>query len=183
MKRIEWYSTVGQVPIQIKESTRNNWIKDIAAKIPKGEIKYITSGDSIVMAHHHEDGIEVYDARIRRNGFIDIPKTKVNSSTKNKNIFLIGELEDFQDLWVMLLSTIRYSLGRSTYMPGYCIDLYKDYGSFLQRSQRQQIADEIKQAIELAVSCNKTVGMKCDHETWLNFISIIEKDIVNVIQL
>ena len=74
-----------------------------------------------------------------------------------------------QDLWVMLLSTIRYSLGRSTYMPDYCISLYEDYGKFLSQHQRKQILDEIKQAVELAESCNRTVGMKCDHETWLKF--------------
>ena len=53
------------------------------------------------------------------------------------------------DLWTMLLSTIRYSMGRQTYMPSLCIDMCKMYGHYLSNHQKSQIIREIKREVEL----------------------------------
>ena len=54
---------------------------------------------------------------------------------------------EYQDLWTLLLSTIRYSMGRTTYMPEYCIDLYLNYGRKLSVGCKKQIANEIKEKL------------------------------------
>ncbi len=80
------------------------------------------------------------------------------------------------DIWVMLLSTIRYSMGRMSYMPSYCVDLYHSYKKALTKEQRLQIAEEINQELKIAESHNKTLGAKYDHETWLNLAAQISKE-------
>lgn len=85
-----------------------------------------------------------------------------------------------QDLWCMLLSTIRYSLGRATYMPSYCVDLYQKYKVSLSVQQRSQIAKEIKRELEIAALSDRTLGDKCDDDTWRGLLRDIEEDLCNI---
>src|SRR3990172_12066555 len=84
-----------------------------------------------------------------------------------------------EDLWVMLISTIRYSMGRQSYMPGLCAEMYAHYKSALTLGQRKQIADEIetelRYVMELRASgalrhavypVNVWLGSEGDHKTW-----------------
>ena len=54
---------------------------------------------------------------------------------------------DKEDLWVLLLSTVRYSLGRQTYMTQYSIELVLKYSKYLDPKQLEQISKEIYEAI------------------------------------
>jgi len=83
----------------------------------------------------------------------------------------------YDDLWTMLLLTIRYSMGRRTYMPEYCIELYQNYGRKLSDGCKRQIADEIRRELDLVEGCLKTLGAQCDHETWLTLEEVIKKDL------
>ena len=74
------------------------------------------------------------------------------------------------DLWAMLLSTFRYSLGRSTYMTSYCVNLFDAYAQHLTESQRHQIVKEVKREVEAQESVGRTLGMQCDHDNWRKFI-------------
>ena len=49
-----------------------------------------------------------------------------------------------EDLWVMLLSTIRYSLGRSSYITSWAAELAVRYEAFLRYEQLVQLADEVE---------------------------------------
>lgn len=55
---------------------------------------------------------------------------------------------DMETLWVMLLSTIRYSIGRYTYMPSVCLEYIKEHGKHLEKFQLLQIESEILRELE-----------------------------------
>lgn len=54
-----------------------------------------------------------------------------------------------EDLWVMLLSTIRYSLGRQTYMTSLAPELVLKYSYHLTVDQLVQVAREIQEYLDL----------------------------------
>lgn len=69
-------------------------------------------------------------------------------------------------LWFMLLSTVRYSLHRTSYAPSYAFELMQTYRSALTDEQAGQIRQEIEAELRIADRNGKTVGHACDHETW-----------------
>lgn len=82
----------------------------------------------------------------------------------------IGMQVSNEDMWTMLLSTFRYSLGRSTYITGVCVDLFKRYKFALTDMQQKQIVDEVRREISSADLSGRTVGMVCDHDIWRAFV-------------
>ncbi len=70
-----------------------------------------------------------------------------------------------EDLWVLILSTIRYSLGRSTYMTSYSLDLLFKYSKALSKSQLIQVEKEI---IKEILRFRRTKRKISDHKIWLN---------------
>ena len=70
------------------------------------------------------------------------------------------------DLFTLLLSTVRYSLGRRTYMSTEAPELVCKYGSSLEYWQLQQIADEIDRVLTEYERAETTLGDRCDHESW-----------------
>jgi hypothetical protein len=72
------------------------------------------------------------------------------------------------DLWTMLLSTIRYSMGRATYMPSVCADYYEKFKSEFTLEMRRQIYREITEEIARAERLGTTLGMDFDHAVWVN---------------
>lgn len=67
------------------------------------------------------------------------------------------------DLWVLLLSCIRYSMGRMTYMSSLAPELVLKYKDSLTSHQLRQIAEEIGKELEI-----RKLGMDCDNESWKN---------------
>jgi hypothetical protein len=82
-----------------------------------------------------------------------------------------------EDLWVMFLSTIRYSMGRRTYMSGYCEMMYKSYSKYLNKEQKVQIAHEIRLEVERCELSKKTLGGEVDHRYWKNLWHQIEREV------
>ena|SRR3990167_6170259 len=80
-----------------------------------------------------------------------------------------------QDIWIMLFSTIRYSMGRTSYMPWFCKDLMTRYSGCLEKFQVEQIGDEIKTELRLAKNVGNCLGSKYDHEIWEETVDLIEK--------
>lgn len=74
---------------------------------------------------------------------------------------------DKLDLWVLLLSTIRYSMGRATYMPGLCRDMLNRYHGALTSAQLNQIAEEVRSELRLHERLGHKLGHDCDHKTWI----------------
>lgn len=77
------------------------------------------------------------------------------------------------DMWIMLIATVRYSLGRRSYMPSLSGELVARYSSYLTRDQLLQIASEIENELNLYSRLGKTLGDPCDEETWRNNVILI----------
>jgi len=50
-----------------------------------------------------------------------------------------------EDLWTLLLCSLRYSLGRQSYMPSLYQDIAKGFARRLLPERREQIADEVEE--------------------------------------
>ena len=71
-------------------------------------------------------------------------------------------------MWTFLLSTVRYSLGRSTYMTSHAPELVAKYHEYLEDHQLRQVEREIVQELR---RFRIVGGMKklADHATWLTW--------------
>lgn len=54
-----------------------------------------------------------------------------------------------EDLWVLLVSTVRYALGRQSYMPSLARDLVLKYRNNLTSKEIYQISSEISTFIDM----------------------------------
>ena len=73
---------------------------------------------------------------------------------------------DKDDMWIFLLSTIRYSFGRQTYMTSLAWELVLTYADYLSTRQLEQIVREIQEELDLASRMGKTLGARHDHDSW-----------------
>lgn len=83
---------------------------------------------------------------------------------KNNTVRPVEVLPD--DLWFMLLSTVRYSFGRASYAPEYARELIHRYEDALTAGQLIQIMDEVNRELRMYESLGKTMGHEQDHKTW-----------------
>lgn len=70
------------------------------------------------------------------------------------------------DIWPLLLCTIRYAMGRSSYIVGDACDYYRRYRARLTAYQRKQIGREIAEAIALEERLGRVLGHDMDHREW-----------------
>ena len=75
-----------------------------------------------------------------------------------------------EDLWHLLICTLRYSMGRRTYMPSYTCEMIKRYAPHLSKEYVKKIYKELKDELERYEADNETMGDKFDHEMWRNFL-------------
>ncbi len=73
---------------------------------------------------------------------------------------------DNNDMWILLMSTIRYSIGRKTYMSSLAGELVLKYHPYLTKDQLLQIVEEIERELKLSEVNSDYLGDKCDHESW-----------------
>ena len=79
------------------------------------------------------------------------------------------------DLWPLLICTLRYSMGRQSYVTAQTCDLIRDYARHLKAWQLAQIAAEIRTAIaESHRLYNTTLGMQMDEDGWIRLAEEIE---------
>lgn len=69
-----------------------------------------------------------------------------------------------QDLWVLLLSTIRYSFGRQTYMTSLAWELVVQYHEAMSSGQLRQICREIMNEARMYRRAGKRLP---DESTWV----------------
>jgi len=82
---------------------------------------------------------------------------------------------DNGDLWIMLLSTIRYSMGRMTYMSSLAPELVVRHAAALTCQQLRQVIEEIDGELKRAERNVDTLGMSCDHEEWKKGLANIRR--------
>jgi len=86
------------------------------------------------------------------------------------------------DMWLMLLSTVREAMGRRTYMSELAGELVIKYQDWLTSRELDQIAKEIEENIERHVVDGKRLGQEVDHEAWKNAALKIRRAARNVKQ-
>lgn len=89
-------------------------------------------------------------------------RTKQRRSRLNKGT---AEIQD-EDLRTLLFCSIRYSLGRQSYMPDLVRDIVRTHKRVLSSSDLRQLADEI--TTECARD-NKKLGPDPDTKKWITF--------------
>ena len=83
-------------------------------------------------------------------------------------------------MWIMLLSTIRYSMGRRTYMTSLAPELVGRYKKALTDDQLKQIKEEVEKEIKMTESMGKTLGDECDHISWTAFVNQLEEILTEI---
>lgn len=76
------------------------------------------------------------------------------------------DLCDSNDMWILLLATIRYSFDRRTCMSSLSGDLVVRYQKHLTIFQLEQIVEEIEKELHFAEARGTTLGMDIDHKAW-----------------
>lgn len=73
----------------------------------------------------------------------------------------------------LLLYSVRYALGRSSYAVGEVCDLVRQYQHVLTPGQTQTLRCDIQEAITQAEEAAGTVGMLMDHGAWVKLLDDI----------
>jgi hypothetical protein len=86
-----------------------------------------------------------------------------------------------EEMWVFLISTVRYSLGRMTYMTSYAPELILKFHDYLADWQLEQIQSEVMSEIKLHDTLKKRdakgddytgyLGHDCDYQSWVKFVA------------
>lgn len=75
------------------------------------------------------------------------------------------------DLWTLLLCTVRYAMGRQTYIVSLAGDMVRRYGGSLRPEQVAQIGREIRDALAFEERLGRTLGADMDHREWQRLAS------------
>lgn len=70
------------------------------------------------------------------------------------------------ELFLLLSCTVRYALGRKSYIVGWVADTVKAYAHFLNVHEIATIKADIEHAIRQADNTGTNVGMPMDHQEW-----------------
>lgn len=81
---------------------------------------------------------------------------------------------DNNDIWTMLLSTVRYSMGRQTGMVSRSQELVFAYIDALSLEQIRQIRDEVRQEVEMHERSGTKLGAGIDHRSWKQFVEDLD---------
>ncbi len=75
------------------------------------------------------------------------------------------------DVWILLLSAVRYALGRATYIVGETCGLVARYAPRLTPAQHRQLIAEVEQALHFQERRGDTLGMEMDHRRWQQLVT------------
>ena len=81
-----------------------------------------------------------------------------------------------EDLWPLLLSTIRHAMGRRSYLPGYVQEMVQNYSSHLSDAQLKQMQQEVEDELRIQNTFPGHMGMECDVKGWEKFVVWCQKE-------
>lgn len=76
-------------------------------------------------------------------------------------------------LAIMLISTVRYSLGRATYMVGVTCDMVREYAHKIPRASLQVLLRDIATEIDRHERDGRILGHDMDHREWKRLLEHI----------
>jgi hypothetical protein len=74
-------------------------------------------------------------------------------------------------LWTLLLCTVRYATGRSSYITGETADLVRQYRRHLGPERVEQIAREVETEFARCERHGGWLGMEMDHHEWRRLVN------------
>lgn len=77
----------------------------------------------------------------------------------------------------MLISAVRYALGRQSYIVGVTRDFVYSNRRKLSRNCINIIIRDIEEELELCQRLGKTCGMECDEVTWMNLLEVLKEEV------
>lgn len=75
---------------------------------------------------------------------------------------------DNEELWVLLMSTVRFALGRKDGLSTDAVEYAAKFFPRLRRSERRQIIDEIEQALVMSHASARPLGDAYSEQVWRN---------------
>lgn len=81
---------------------------------------------------------------------------------------------DHHTLWLLVLSDVRYSMGRASSAPTTASGNVRRFWSAFTTPQREQLLREVKQALHIEDNWSPRLGMSCDVQTWRELAAWME---------
>ena len=75
-----------------------------------------------------------------------------------------------EDMWPLLLQSVRYAMGRQSYAVGECCRMVRMYAGHLTAGQVAQIGREIAEGLLVASLAGNTLGMDMDDREWRSLV-------------
>jgi hypothetical protein len=72
------------------------------------------------------------------------------------------------ELYMMLVSTVRYSMGRQTYMVGEACNLVRKFWKVLDRGMKEVVLRDLNHELELCDRLDRKLGADFDHREWVS---------------
>lgn len=82
------------------------------------------------------------------------------------------------DMWTLLMCSVRYAMGRRSYMPSTVADLVRKHVDVLDDHNLLQIQKEVFEELARAERCGETLGDQVDHDGWKEFVAWIRRELV-----
>lgn len=73
---------------------------------------------------------------------------------------------DAQTMWIFLISSLRYAMGRRSYITSLTAELVATHFDMLTPAQREQVIEEIANELDTCERMGQTLGDAMDHELW-----------------
>lgn len=77
----------------------------------------------------------------------------------------------------MLISAVRYALGRQSYIVGTTCNFVASIRDKLSENCIKILIRDISEEIEMYHRIGQTCGMECDERTWINLLQILENEV------
>lgn len=89
----------------------------------------------------------------------------INIDQQNTMKQRVKQMEDHHDTGFIVLSAVRYAMGRRSYAVGLIIDWVQHFWDKLTPNDKECIARDVKRFVE----SNDSKGDDCDQRDWENF--------------
>lgn len=79
-----------------------------------------------------------------------------------------------QDLFTLLLCSVRYAMGRQSYIVGEICNLVEHYASALTEDQLELIKNDVSREIKNYEDRGEILGAMIDHKQWKSLVTFLE---------
>lgn len=80
-----------------------------------------------------------------------------------------------EDLYQMLVSHVRYAMGRRSYITSSAVEAVKRYWPHLKTGERDVILRDVKEELSRYERMKALLGDKCDHDGWVALVGWMQE--------